>query len=321
MQTPLVVSDRASLVHLPLPEGLGVEEWEAIGADLARAARAVQWLIGDWWRYGERRYGEAEAIASRLFPTLSYERVRHDGRTAAAFEQIGRRRPDLSFYHHEQVAALSAPLADRFLRRAARAKWSARELRAAVRNHKATERIGALVSTPLPTDAPVHVLYADPPWRYENPPIGDGNRAIENHYPTMTLDELKALEIGKCALEQAVLFMWATAPKLAECLELLEPWGFTYRTNLIWDKVDIGMGYYGRNQHELLLICRRGDLPTPPPELRVPSIYREKRGEHSRKPAYFAELIECWYPDLRKREFFSRDPARPGWLPPWGNQA
>ena len=45
----------------------------------------------------------------------------------------------------------------------------------------------------LETDIRCPVLYADPPWRYENPPIGASNRSIENHYPTMTLEEICAL--------------------------------------------------------------------------------------------------------------------------------
>src|SRR3990170_4080212 len=94
------------------------------------------------------------------------------------------------------------------------------------------------------------IIYADPPWRYEHPI--SNSRRIENQYPTMSLNEIKALNIP--TKDNSVLFLWATAPKLEESLEVVKAWGFTYRTHLIWDKRTIGMGYWFRNQHELLLV-------------------------------------------------------------------
>lgn len=162
------------------------------------------------------------------------------------------------------------------------------------------------------------LLLADPPWRYENPPMGGGNRSIENHYPTMSLDEICALPIAQIATDDAILYMWATAPKLAECLIVLDAWGFTYRTNIVWVKDKIGMGYHARSQHELLLIAKRGELPPPLPEDRESSVVFADRGDHSVKPAAFYELIERWYPTLPKIELFARD-EREGWAA-WGNQ-
>ncbi len=66
-------------------------------------------------------------------------------------------------------------------------------------------------NAPLGSAERYPVIYADPPWRYENPPIGATNRAIENHYPTMALDEICALPVSDLATEDAVLFLWATA--------------------------------------------------------------------------------------------------------------
>jgi N6-adenosine-specific RNA methylase IME4 len=163
------------------------------------------------------------------------------------------------------------------------------------------------------------VIYADPPWRYENPPIGATSRAIENHYPTMTLEEICALPVRELATDDAILYLWATAPKLAECLDVISAWGFNYRTNMVWDKEKIGMGYHVRNQHELLLICTRGQIPPPAPGTQPSSVYREARGEHSAKPAFFAEMIERNYPGLPKIELFCRSP-RDGWAV-WGNQS
>jgi N6-adenosine-specific RNA methylase IME4 len=177
----------------------------------------------------------------------------------------------------------------------------------------------AAASRELPTGIRYPIIYADPPWRYENPPIGSQSRAIENHYPTMGLEEICALPVAALAFDDALLFLWATAPKLYECMKVIDAWGFDYRTCLVWDKEKIGMGYYARNQHELLLIAKRGDIPPPAEGSQHSSVYREARGEHSAKPVFYYEMIEAAYPQLPKIELFSRSP-RFGWAA-WGNQA
>ena len=172
-------------------------------------------------------------------------------------------------------------------------------------------------SKPLDGVRPAPILYADPPWRYEH--VKTESRAIENQYPTMALEEICALGPTIPATPDAVLFLWATSPKLAEAMEVLRAWGFSYRTCAVWDKEKIGMGYYFRQQHELLLVATRGSPPTPAPADRPSSVVRVARGKHSAKPAEFAGLIEAMYPELPKVELFSRTP-RAGWVG-WGNQA
>lgn len=171
----------------------------------------------------------------------------------------------------------------------------------------------------LNTDVRYPIIYADPPWRYENPPMGGTNRSIENHYPTMTLEEICAMPVADLATDDAMLYLWATAPKLAECLQVITAWGFEYRTNLVWDKEVIGMGYHARNQHEILLVAKRGNIPPPEAGKQPSSVHREKRGEHSAKPDFYYEMIEAAYPQLPKIELFCRSP-RDGWAV-WGNQS
>ena len=86
----------------------------------------------------------------------------------------------------------------------------------------------------LTTLQPVPVLYADPPWRYEASPTA--SRAIENHYDTMTLDDICALPVSAAATPDAVLFLWAPSPKLAEAQQVITAWGFTHRTSAVWVK-------------------------------------------------------------------------------------
>jgi N6-adenosine-specific RNA methylase IME4/ParB-like chromosome segregation protein Spo0J len=197
----------------------------------------------------------------------------------------------------------------------------------AIRTKKAEERRAERVekiveiskgNAPLGKVAELYpVIYADPPWRYEY--IETESRAIENQYPTMALDEIKALDLDAIALDDCVLFMWATSPKLAEAFEVLASWGFEYRTCAVWDKQKIGMGYYFRQQHELLLVAVRGQPLTPAPANRPSSVLSFPRGVHSAKPVEVYELIEAMYPELPKLEMFCRSP-REGWGA-WGNQA
>ncbi len=200
----------------------------------------------------------------------------------------------------------------------------AKEIRAEKAAVRRVERLDNLAeiskgNAELATGQRYPIIYADPPWRYENPPMGGTNRSIENHYPTMTLEEICALPVVDLATDDALLYLWATAPKLAECMKVIEAWGFEYRTNAIWDKESIGMGYHFRNQHEILLIAKRGNIPPPQAGTQPSSVYREKRGEHSAKPAFYYDMIETAYPQLPKIELFCRSP-RDGWAV-WGNQS
>lgn len=202
---------------------------------------------------------------------------------------------------------------------------AAKEIRAEKATFRRDERIAKISEIskgngPLGRSAKFPVLYADPPWKYENPPMGGGNRSIENHYPTMTLEEICALDVASLATEDAILYLWATAPKLAECLKVVEAWGFNYRTNFVWVKDKIGMGYHARSQHELLLVARRGEIPPPAVEDRVSSVVFADRTEHSAKPNEFYDLIERFYPSLPRIELFCRGVPREGWAA-WGNQA
>jgi N6-adenosine-specific RNA methylase IME4 len=182
------------------------------------------------------------------------------------------------------------------------------------------EKINAISrgNAPLDVATSYPVIYADPPWRYEH--SRTDNRQIENHYPTMDLAQICALPVSDVAAADAVLLLWATSPKLAESMQVIEAWGFTYRTCMVWDKEVIGMGYYARQQHELLLIATRGNLPTPEPANRPSSVVRVRRPtKHSEKPTEFYALIESMYPEYARIELFARN-AREGWAV-WGNQA
>lgn len=191
------------------------------------------------------------------------------------------------------------------------------EAKKEIRQRDKAEKVAAIRAqepAPLEAEGTFPVLYVDPPWRYEH---AEPTRAIENHYPTMSLDEIKAMDVPSD--DDAVLFLWATSPKLTEALEVVDAWGFEYRTCMVWVKDRIGMGYYARQRHELLLIARRGSFPVPDPEDRPDSVIEAPLGQHSEKPDVVYGLIERMYPLARKVELFARRP-RDGWAA-WGNQA
>jgi N6-adenosine-specific RNA methylase IME4/ParB-like chromosome segregation protein Spo0J len=202
-----------------------------------------------------------------------------------------------------------------------RAARDIRARQAEIRRAERIERLAAICNqnAPFPSDRRYAVLYADPPWHFEMYNEESGiERAAGNHYPTMSLDEICAMQILNLASPDAALFMWTTAPHLRESFDVLAAWGFEYKTNIVWVKDKIGLGYFVRNQHELLLVATRGDMPSPSPANRPPSVISAPRREHSRKPDKAYALIEAMYPALPKVELFARQ-RRPGW-DVWGHE-
>lgn len=165
------------------------------------------------------------------------------------------------------------------------------------------------------------VYYLDCPWRFGvRSEVTGREKSAENHYPTLTTEELIALLAGLIGGEHpAVCFLWATNPMLLDGLRVLEACGYTYVHHWIWDKEVAGTGYWGRDRHELLLIGRRGDIAAPLPGTQPETVHRERKGKHSAKPDWFAEQIERLFPGVARLELFARA-ARPGW-DRWGYEA
>ena len=176
-------------------------------------------------------------------------------------------------------------------------------------------------------DRKFSTILADPPWQFTN---RTGKMAPEHkrlaRYPTMTLQQIKALPVEAVARDTAHLYLWVPNALLAEGLQVMDNWGFTYKTNLIWYKVRKdggpdrrGVGFYFRNVTEVILFGVRGkDARTLQPGRSQENIITSRKREHSRKPDEQYEIIEScsWGPFL---ELFARG-AREGWAT-WGNQA
>lgn len=171
-----------------------------------------------------------------------------------------------------------------------------------------------------PEAAAVSLVLADPPWQYDF--AETDSRQIENQYPSATVEEICSHINSPWApplSEDCVLFLWATAPKLREALQVMDAWGFTYKTHAVWDKEKIGMGYWFRGQHELLLVGTKGEVSPPEQERRVSSLFRETRGKHSAKPECVYAALESMFPDVERAEFYQRT-KRDGWIG-CGNEA
>jgi N6-adenosine-specific RNA methylase IME4 len=169
---------------------------------------------------------------------------------------------------------------------------------------------------PLPP-GPYRVLYADPPWQYYN--LDPNQSHAQDHYPVMSIAELCALPVRKLVAPKAVLFLWVTAPLLAECFPLFKAWGFRYKTNLVWHKDTHSYGYYLRTEHEHLLIGTRGAC-YPDIDNKFASVQHYLRSDHSTKPEEIRLLIDTLYPEGRRLELFARGAAAHGW-DVWGNEA
>lgn len=192
-------------------------------------------------------------------------------------------------------------------------------------------KIVNLVQTPAADDLTGKVggrfatILADPPWQFQN---RTGKMAPEHkrllRYPTMELQELLHLPVGRLAAAQSHLYLWVPNAMLAEGLEVMGAWGFTYKTNLVWYKVrkdggpdGRGVGFYFRNVTELLLFGVRGSMRTLKPGRTQVNLFSTRKREHSRKPDEIYGLIEACSPGPYL-ELFARFRHK-GWSQ-WGNE-
>lgn len=173
---------------------------------------------------------------------------------------------------------------------------------------------------------PFATILADPPWQFQN---RTGKVAPEHRrlcrYPTMELEEIFELPIRELAASTAHLYLWVPNALLAEGLEVMRRWGFTYKTNLVWYKVrkdggpdGRGVGFYFRNVTELVLFGVRGSMRTLRPGRTQVNLLRERKREHSRKPEQLYDIIERCSPGPYL-ELFARH-HRASWHQ-WGNEA
>ena len=169
-----------------------------------------------------------------------------------------------------------------------------------------------------PIKGKYNIVYADPPWKYNDKQNNDKMGGADKHYNTMTIKELCDMPIKDKTEDNAVLFLWVTSPLLEESFKIINAWGFKYKSSFVWDKVKHNMGHYNSVRHEFLLIGIKGSYTPENIKLfdSVQSIERSKK--HSEKPEKFREIIEVLYPNGKKIELFARTKTK-NWKV-WGDE-
>lgn len=313
----------ADAVSLRLPEGMSIEEWVDVGRKLCHAEKSVMWWIGDWWAFGNIKYGDKAKIAKEGIFSRGYESLINAGTVSRKFE-VPRRSRILPWSHHREVASLEPDEADKFLRQAERYGWSKRELRSEVSQYRAARKINAPTASSETCELPdLHAavragrkygtIYADPPWRYDNQST---RAATGNHYDGMSVEKICELPVRQLAADDAHLHLWTTNAFLFDCPRIFDAWGFEFRSTFIWVKPQMGIGNYWRNSHEILLTAVRGNARRFNDHSMM-SWLEKTRGAHSAKPEEIRSMIERASPGPYL-ELFARRRAD-NW-DAWGNQ-
>lgn len=167
------------------------------------------------------------------------------------------------------------------------------------------------------------IIYADPPWMYKDKALA-GNRGAGCKYDIMTTKDICALPVNKLSDKDCVLFMWVTMPKLNECLQVVEAWGFEYKTAaFVWikknknsDSLFMGMGRWTRANAEICLIATKGKPKRV--SASVHSVIMTPIEEHSKKPAIVRDKIVELCGNVSRVELFARQIVK-GW-DCWGNE-
>lgn len=293
-------------------EALGVPtpaQWQAAYVFAEACGHAADYWVGDLLAYADGRDDWKEKIDQiKGVSTLSHKSLinrTYISRHVAAPERA--LAPTIG--HADVVAPMDVSQQRVWLEKTRREGLTVHELRDEVRASKRR----AVVKGQAKLEGLYRVIYADPPWSYRDSSAtadGSGGKA-ERHYPTMSIAELCKLPVAAHTTKNAVLFLWVTTPLLLENpgpREVIEAWGFEYRSMQTWDKV-LGMpGKFFQVQTEHLIVAERGscgpDNPVPKPK----SIFTERRTPvHSQKPGAVRQMIERLYSEGPFLELFARD--------------
>lgn len=179
------------------------------------------------------------------------------------------------------------------------------------------------MSIPLPNKK-YQIILADPPWRY-NDKLDLQNEGAECHYPTMSIDDIRGLPVSEISDKDCILFLWVTMPMLKEGLEVINAWGFKYKTcGFCWIKTNPkahtvfkGIGRWVMGNAELCLLATKGSPQRKNKD--VSQVIMSYKGKHSVKPSEVRNRIVRLMGDLLRIELFARERFE-GW-DTWGNEA
>ncbi|MHC4621547.1 MAG: MT-A70 family methyltransferase [Planctomycetota bacterium] len=229
-------------------------------------------------------------------------------------QETGRRRANLKQWHklYEKYPEKQdyLPTAEARARRWAEKALAAGASRANDEHEPGVAHDGVVYSLDelLKKGVKFQTVYADPPWGYDN----QGTRAAtDKHYKTLAVDQICELPVEQLVENNAHLHLWTTNAFLFEAKQVMEAWGFEYKSVLLWVKPQLGIGNYWRVCHEFLLFGLRGKLTMRDARKKKLSWLQHDRLRHSAKPAKFRKLVEeVSYPE--RLEMFGRE-AHKGW--------
>lgn len=297
-----------SSTNLTFKRDVSKEEWMDVFKALKQVEGCVQFWIGDCLAYRQQKWGMYDDIAEETgYETKALRNIKY----VADNVELSRRKDNLSFSHHVEVASLPPEKQELFLNMAVEDKLSVRDLREQIRRSNIEEKTAELPQSKY------RIIYADPPWQYGNS-MPEYFTEQANHYQLMTLEDICAMKIRAITEDNAVLFLWVTSPILEDAFKVIEAWGFKYKTSFVWDKIKHNMGHYNSVRHELLLVCVKGSC-TPDNLKLFDSVVSIERTEHSVKPEYFREIIDTLYTSGKRIELFARTTVD-GWEA-YGNES
>jgi N6-adenosine-specific RNA methylase IME4 len=275
---------------LMLPPGLTYAEWEEVGAQLQEMEKGIQWVLGEWFLYGERAYGES---AAQALPTgYALSTIRASAWVAKRFPQ-GMREPGVPFAHHREVAALPPDTARALLKRAKAENLTSGDLRNEVhaeRSKRAQEVTRQHQASIPPEERKTWpVLIADAPWEH------------------MDTDDICDVTVPAAPL--CALFLWVPHDKLPDGLSVLGAWQMTYRSCLIWPSAEENSDYNGlwvKGEHEFILYATRGEFT---PAFKPGTMLEPGAGYGPAGPlhSHLDQLVERMYPKLERYQVFAKE--------------
>lgn len=312
----------------------------ARNVDEVKKIRDVSIAMKAYARQAKNHTMEEDAIEIRMRATRRMDQMRQDQKSTIGLNRGIRRVGTQPARDNRPTLAQSG--IDKHLAHEGRklGALTDREFEKAVKN--ARSAVGTVIKTALRTDdksgrraereqelarktkalpdEKFNIILADPEWEFEPWSIITGmDRAAGNHYPTSCTEIIASRDVPSISAKDCALFLCATAPMLRHAFVVMEAWGFNYKTNWELHKDRVITGYWNRNRHEHLLLGTRGTVPCPAPGEQWDSVIEMVVGRHSAKPVEICEMIEAYFPNLKKIELNRRGPPRPGWSA-WGNE-
>jgi N6-adenosine-specific RNA methylase IME4 len=299
-----------------------LDQWTAALTFALAAGDAAPYWIGDLLNYADNRedwqerLDQAKAITGHAHETL----MNHAWLARHVDDEVRNLAPTPS--HAKLVAPMAKADQIRLMDKARTEGLKVREMKQIIK----AEQRPAVIDGRAVLRGKFRIILADPPWQYrQNNPTKDGSlRKADQHYPTMTIEQLCKLPVQAHALDDAILFLWVTAPLLWQNpgpREVMEAWGFKYKSNRVWNKVLGNPGNYGMQViHEHLMIGVRGRCLPDEPVPHDPSVETIRRSDnHSEKPEEFRQYITRHWTQGPYLELFARKKTK-GWSS-FGNDA